>query len=54
MALADGLAIRGEKVLVIDLDSQMNLSMLYGNFHLKEKSIFNNGMCGRYPHFMCV
>lgn len=41
MALADGLAIRGEKVLVIDLDSQMNLSMLYGNFHLKEKSIFN-------------
>ena len=41
MALADGLAIRGEKVLVIDLDSQMNLSMLYGNFHLKGKSIFN-------------
>ena len=41
MALADGLAIRGKKVLVIDLDSQMNLSMLYGNFHLKEKSIFN-------------
>ncbi len=41
MALADGLAIRGQKVLCIDLDSQMNMSMAYGNFHLKQNSIFN-------------
>lgn len=41
MALADGLALRGKKVLVIDLDSQMNLSMGYGNFHLSKNSIYN-------------
>ncbi len=41
MALADGLAMRGEKVLVVDLDSQMNLSMGYGDFHLSKKSIYN-------------
>ncbi len=41
MALADGLAIRGEKVLVVDLDSQMNMSMGYGNFHLSKLSIYN-------------
>lgn len=41
MALADGLAMRGEKILVVDLDSQMNLSMGYGDFHLSKKSIYN-------------
>lgn len=41
MALADGLAIKGERVLVVDLDSQMNMSIGYGNFHLSEKSIYN-------------
>lgn len=41
MALADGLAMRGERVLVVDLDSQMNMSMGYGNFHLSKKSIYN-------------
>lgn len=41
MALADGLAIRGERVLVVDLDSQMNLSMGYGNFHLSKYSIYD-------------
>ena len=41
MALADGLAMRGEKVLVVDLDSQMNMSIGYGNFHLSKYSIYN-------------
>lgn len=41
MALADGLAIRGEKILVVDLDSQMNMSMAYGDFHLAKTSIYN-------------
>lgn len=41
MALADGLAIEGKKVLVVDLDSQMNLSMGYGNFHISKISIYD-------------
>lgn len=41
MALADGLAIAGEKVLVVDLDSQMNASIGYGNFHFSKYSIYN-------------
>lgn len=41
MALADGLAIRGERVLVVDLDSQMNLSKGYGDFHFSKYSIYD-------------
>lgn len=41
MALADGLAMRGEKVLVVDLDSQMNMSIGYGDFHLSKYSIYD-------------
>lgn len=41
MALADGLAIRGKRILVVDLDSQMNMSIGYGNFHLSDHSIYD-------------
>lgn len=41
MALADGLAMRGERVLVVDLDSQMNMSLCYGNFHLSKYSMYD-------------
>ena len=41
MALADGLALRGKRVLVIDMDSQMNMSMAYGDFHLSKYSVYD-------------
>ena len=41
MALADGLAMRGERVLVVDLDSQMNMSFGYGDFDLADYSIYD-------------
>lgn len=39
--LADGLAIRGEKVLVVDLCLNMNLSIVYGDLHISECSIYD-------------
>lgn len=41
MALADGLAMRGEKILIVDLDSQMNISKGYGDLHLSPYSMYN-------------
>lgn len=41
MALADGLAIRGYKVLVVDMTGQVNISEGYGNLNLNQYGIWD-------------
>lgn len=41
MALADGLALRGYKVLVVDMTGQVNISEGYGNLNLYEYGIWD-------------